>query len=241
MKRPNSNYYEKIKAKLLKEFDKSVSKHALRQIQQDHEKLKANDIVRRIRNEYEILIPQLPYIGGKKNRSTTFLIGGALFLAAIRILEKEGLSVREVGKYMYDLMTQITRSKPRVQKWFIRKVWFSRLFFRSLKKEEKKCESISYPEGFLREVIEGDGISFDFGWDTKECGIHKVFKKFGAEMSLPYVCLCDYAMFRELGIGMFRTQSIGCNGLICDFRFKKGMETANGWPPESLEEFKTIQ
>ncbi len=240
MKSTNTNYYEKIKLKLMKEFDKKVSKHALKQIQQDYGKLKANHVVGEIRNEYETLILQLPYIGGKKNRSTAFLIGGALFLATIRILEKEGLSIQEVGKYMYDLMTQITRSKPRIQKWFIRKMWFSRLFFRNLKKEEKKFESTLYPEGFLREVIEGDGISFDFGWDTKECGIQKVFKKFEAEMYLPYVCICDYAMFRELGIGMFRTQSIGCNGLICDFRFKKDIETAIGWPPENLEEFKAV-
>jgi hypothetical protein len=240
MQKVKKDFYDKIKPKLIKEFDKNFSKHALKQITQDYGKLRAAQTVEAIRNEYDTLIPQLPYIGGKKNRSTTFLVGGALFLATIRILERDGLSVQEIGKYMYDIMTQVTRSKPRILKWIIRKMWFSKLYLWNLKKEANKFEPIIYPAGFVREVVEGDGKDFDFGWDTKECGIHKFFKQFGAEKNLPYVCLCDYAMFRELGIGMYRTQSIGCNGILCDFRFKKNLETRVGWPPETLEELKTL-
>ena len=46
---------------------------------------------------------------------------------------------------------------------------------------------------------------------------------------------------QALGIGFSRTQSIGSGGHKCDARFKRGGETANGWPPEELAEWREIE
>ncbi len=45
-------------------------------------------------------------------------------------------------------------------------------------------------------------------------------------------------MYKSLGVGFIRTQTIGNGDPICDFRFKKNIETISGWPPEELEEWK---
>ncbi|MGD8782753.1 MAG: hypothetical protein PVH88_27830 [Ignavibacteria bacterium] len=41
-------------------------------------------------------------------------------------------------------------------------------------------------------------------------------------------------------MGFSRTQTIGNGAPICDFRFKKNVQTADGWPPENLPEWKVI-
>ncbi len=45
---------------------------------------------------------------------------------------------------------------------------------------------------------------------------------------------------RALGIGFKRTKTLATGANMCDFRFIKGYQTAKGWPPENLEEFKNI-
>jgi len=54
-------------------------------------------MVEEVRLEYENLIPQLPYIGGKQP-FTQFIIATAQFLAMYRVLRAHGRTVEETGK-----------------------------------------------------------------------------------------------------------------------------------------------
>ena len=96
-----------------------------------------------------------------------------------------------------------------------------------------------YKDDFVMEYVKSDGKKFDFGYNYLDCALYKLYKKFNALKYLQYVCLGDYSLFKSIGIGFYRTQTIANGGKICDFRFKKNGQTKNGWPPEQHEEWNS--
>jgi hypothetical protein len=78
--------------------------------------------------------------------------------------------------------------------------------------------------------VEGDGAEFDFGTDITECAIKKFLCAQGADELTPYLCRIDFAVSRAFGMGLSRTMTIAEGGEKCDFRYKRGRETKQGWP-----------
>ena len=237
MKQNNSeNYYLNRKAKLMKDFDK-VLKIVRKVLGQNLDQLNIDQILKESRREYDSFLPQLPYIGGKKNSGTFNLIGSVWMLAIIRPLERGGLSVRKIGKIIYEIFEMHFESNPRILNWLIGKLMTSKFFMKKKKKQIEEAPFKQYTEGWVYEYIENNGENFGFGLDVIECGICKFYKKQKAEKYIPYLCLGDYPQFRAFGIEMKRTQTLGNGASKCDFRFKKGGTTQKGWPPDDLEEF----
>jgi len=230
-------HYVSIKPKLMKNFDKA-SKFMKKVLKQRFDEAKTEELITKSRKEYENLILRIPYIGGKDNMHDFNLIGSAWMLALIRSLEKEGLSVRDIGKILYDIFTEYFEAMSGFMKWLFRTGFFSKNGVKKWIFHAEKSQNKVYPDDWVYEYVEGDGKTFDFGFNYTECGIYKFYKQQGAEKYIPYMCLGDYPMFRAMGIGLKRTQTIGNGEKYCDFRFKKGGTTPIGWPPDNLEEFK---
>jgi hypothetical protein len=45
-------------------------------------------------------------------------------------------------------------------------------------------------------------------------------------------------MYKSWNIGFTRTHTIANGAPKCDFRFKKGGKTGEGWPPDKLKDWK---
>jgi len=232
-----ANYYLNMKPKLLKDFDKA-SKVIGKVLEQRFDESTTTQLMVSIRNEYESLIPRLPYIGGKSNINNSGFIESAWVLAMIRSLEKKGLSVHDIGEILYCFSEAWVEFMPRIKKWLTGKMFFSIMIRRRLRKQAQKSQLRTYPDDWVFEYVEGDGETFDFGLDYTECAICKFYREQDAEKYLPFICLGDYPMFRAFGVGMKRTQTIGNGAESCDIRFKRNETTDKGWPPEGLEEFK---
>lgn len=231
-----SNYYIKRTPRLLKDFNKiiNIERKILEPL---FETAKINQILEESKSKILEFLPQLPYIGGKKNISTFNIIEGAWVLAIIFPLEKEGLNNREIGKIIYDILKKYFDTKP-LSNWWNGRLMFSKFM---MKKRKKKCQEApfqKYSGGWVEKYVEGDGKSYDFGIDITECGLYKLFKQYKAEKYLFYLCLSDYPMYRNFGIGFTRTQIIANGDPICDFRYKRGGATPEGWPPEKLPDWK---
>jgi len=235
-----NDYYMKNKAKLIAQFDKflHISKEIL--LQQFNE-LEIEGIFNKMRNEYENLIPEIPYIGGRKNPFTSMLVDCVAMLAFFRILEKMGMTYREIGEFNYKFWEKI--NKIRVHK--LEKTgqkpldqYFNDAYINFNKNLAKVSQQKKYPGDFVMEFVEGDGKTFDYGNRFTECGIHKLFKKLGAVKYVPFICLTDFALGNLYGFGFTRTQTIGNGDPICDHRFLKNGTTPRAWPPDNLQEFK---
>lgn len=230
------NYYTSQKLKLLKDFDK-IAIHLRSALLVSNEPNLAETIIKETREEFEWLIPELPYIGGKKNRLTTALIEASYCLALYMVFKRQKRTAEEAGKVVYDLVRVRLESYPivvvRLMGWYM-----SSSFMRN--KQKAQCEESQkrlYPGDWLKIFVEGDGKDFDYGIDYTECGICKLFRKHDAEEFIPYLCFTDFPVSRALGTGLTRETAIGEGYEKCEFRFKKGREVAQDkWPPYFLKQ-----
>ena len=193
-------------------------------------------LIMEIRETYETLRHEIPYIGGKGNMFTEWLNYGAYYLAMYRVLAARGHDFDDVGKLIFETY-EVMADYP---KWFLRFVGH----FKYGKKYEDKFRQAAavsqkrkYPGDFVLSFIEGDSQNFDYGLDITECGICKLYAAQGAERLSRYMCLSDYVVSKAFNRGLVRYKTIAEGADRCDFRFKKGGETfvyplRKGWPPK---------
>ncbi len=225
------NYYIKKKRTLLRQFDAATAivKDVL--VKQFGEE-KFKEITTEARKDFEDLIPQIPYIGGKDNNLTENLVNGIILLPILRIFEQEGLNFNEIGRLAYSLYEVFYKVIPQVEDIFSEE-------YISYKKEQAKDSKFrKYPGDWVFDFVEGDGKTYTWGVNYSECGIHNFYKSQGMEHLMPLLCISDYAMARAYGYGLKRTQTIGNGDPICDFRYIKDGKSPRGWPPDDLPEFK---
>jgi len=236
-----NNYYQKNKRTLMKECKKVVEHPLIEEkvLLSHFDKQEISDLKKEVLEEFERLIPQIPFIGGDKNkRMTDFLIHTGWSLAIYRALSKRGMNIHQVGQIIYEISEIYYDSIHFLVKKFVKWYYFSRIAQYLFERNNRLRKKWNYPADFQGDLIKGDGKDFAVGYNYTECGNYKFLKEQNAVELTPYICLCDYALYRALGIGFKRTRTIGMNANHCDFRLKKNYETPRGWPPERLEEFK---
>jgi hypothetical protein len=234
IEREKSGYYISQKQKLLKDFDKTIKR--VRDTLVDLYGIEFTDLlVKETHQEYESLIPELPYLGGQQP-FTQFLIASAWYLAFYRVLKANGKTVEETGEIIYQITKAYLESMP----WFLRR-FMGRMNFsqRSLRKIQKKAEESQerqYPGNYVFNYVKGDNENFDYGVDYIECAVCKFLEKQNAHELAPFICPVDILYSDILGWGLIRTKTLAEGKNKCDFRFKKGGKT-NVKVPETLEKF----
>lgn len=234
-----NDYYIKRKPRLMIDFSKDLEL-ARDILKRKFEDAKVDEIFIQMKSEYEKLIPEIPYIGGNKNFLNNLLVSGISSLSMFRVLEKEGFTIRDIGEFYYELCDiENTIRKNGLEKsgkdpgnypFELDYVEFWK----------KHCETLnqkSYPDDWVGEFVEGDGKTFEWGFNFYECGIQKVFKRLNAEKYGPILCIGDFSNANVLGYGFSRSQSIGFGAPMCDPRYVKNYKTPRGWPPDELPEF----
>ncbi len=230
-KEKESNFYLKKKRTLLRTFDAALTIVQKILIEYFGES-KFIEISKTTRNEFETIIPQIPYVGGNDNHLTDDLINAAILLPLLRFFEKEGLQFNEIGRLTYELFEAFYKVIPPADDIFAKE------FLVKEKEHAKNSKVRKYPGDWVLDFVESDGKTFSFGIDYSECGVYKFYKNQRAEHLMPIVCIADYAQAQTYGYGLKRTQTIGNGAPICDFRFIKDGITPRAWPPDNLKEFR---
>ena len=231
------NYYTSKKEELLKDFD-GLKRHTRPILVSNYGDDMARAMDEDARREFELLIPQIPYIGGDDNALTQEIIQSAMALALYRAMNNQGKTTEETGELLYKTVEAMVDSYPRL---LTRTIGFYEMSgFRQRKTRNAAAESQKrlYPANWAFAFVEGDGEDFDWGIDYVECGIVKFFHAQGADELTPYLCLADFPMSEAFGMGLIRTTTIAEGYDKCNFRFKRGRATQQGWPPAFLDQSK---
>ncbi len=225
------NYYMKKKRSLMRTFDGAIM------IAQDvlvnffgEEKVML--LKSSARADFEMLLSQIPYVGGKENRLTESLVNSAILLPLLRIFENEGLDFEAIGKLTCDIFDAFYNFIPQADNIF------SSEYIEKEKERAKDSKTRKYAGDWVYDFIESDDKTFTFGTDFHECGVHKFYKSQGLEHLMPIICVADFAQARAHGYGLFRSQTIGNGAPICDFRYVKDGDAPPAWPLEDLPEFQ---
>ncbi|MRS04424.1 hypothetical protein EG832_14590 [bacterium] len=216
------NYISRTQ-KLLKTFDRSTarSQHVLIS-RYGNEQMHL--LIRECRDEYEALIPQIPFIG-HKNPFLIFLIPASRYLAVYRALRKKGLALEEAAQLIYLMNEAEWKALPLILRRITSYLWFSPLFIRRVKKRAKESQAREHKGGYVLTFIEGDGQTFDYGLDYTDCAACKFLHQQGAPELAPLMCSFDKTASDTLGWGLTRTTTLADGFQKCDFRFKKGGKT----------------
>jgi len=190
----------------------------------------ASAVLRETRQQYEVLIPEIPYIGGDENPMTRHLVRSTTSLVFYKAMKARGKTAEEVGKIIYDAVEVSVRQIPSLPGPELSSVYIVEEKERARKSQERR-----YSGNWVWEFVEGDGVEFDYGRDFLECGTQKLYHAHEAEEFLPYYCYLDFVTHRTIGWGFTRTKTLAEGDERCDFRNKKGGETKKGWPPSFLQ------
>lgn len=225
----NETYYTSRKGRLMKDFDRASGWYRPLLVEKYGEEF-ANLVLQEAWQEYESLIPQIPFIGGSKVHMTSDLLESVPHLAYLRVLRKYGKSAEECREIIFcSLQTRIAQY-PRVLLRIMGWITFTKAYVRILQRQAVEAQKRTYPGGFVFEILTGDGKDFDWGLNFTECGICKFYQAQNAYDLLPIVCSIDYILSDAFGYGLVRTQTLAEGAPSCNPRMKRGRRTEWRFP-----------
>ncbi len=184
------NYYISRKSELLESFNKKaklwcpiLSEHYGDQF--------AENVILEAKHRYEDLIPKIPYIGGEENHLTNSLIGSVECLAFYLAMRASGKKAVETGKVLYDsIAKRFCEPIPDIPP-------SQRLSEEELMKRRKaradRSQRREYERDFVYEFVEGDGDTFDYGYNFIECATQKFYVAQHAKEFLPFYSISQNA------------------------------------------------
>jgi hypothetical protein len=213
----HSETYLPRKAKLLKDFQRSIGRvrPALDGRYGDAE---ASVLVCKSYQEYEALIPTLPYLGEGNPMLNLFFFPSSRYLGIYRAFQARGLSLEEIGCLTYEMGQAEIQALPGLARRGLGVLWFSGWFRKRLQRRAVTSQERRYPGDYVIEYLEGDGQDFDYGIDYLQCASWELFRSQGAEQLAPYVCAIDRPASQLCGWGLRRTTTLAEGGQCCDAR-----------------------
>lgn len=190
----------------------------------------AEAVIKEARQRFEEFIPSIPYIGGDESALFTHqIIRDAEYLTFCLVMKSRGKTPQEAGKIMYDALDVYIKQLPQIPGNELTPEFRDELIAQAKKSQERR-----YPDDWVWQYVEGDGVEFDYGKDYTECGAQKLYHAHNADEFLPYLCYLDFVTDRRQDWGFTRTETLAEGYSRCNGRQKKGWVTEKGWPPPFL-------
>ena len=228
----SAHYYLSRKSELVECFEKESKRWRPILTECYGEKFTEN-ILLDAKGRYEVLITEIPYIGGEDNHLTNSLIGSAECLALYQVMKAEGKTAIEVGKVLYDAV--VKRYGIPIPEIPPSQILSGEDLISRRKDRAKRSQQREYEGDFVYVYVECDGDRFEYGYNFIECATQKFYVAHGAEEFLPFYCFLDFPKSRLYGLGMHRTGTLAEGHDVCDFRFKAGSHREEEWPPPFMK------
>jgi len=225
-----NDYYNSNRKKYISSFNATIDK-AMACISSKFNPDIARDICKDAKDEFQKLIPGLPFVGGDDNPNTRYVLLAGEWLSFYKPMKAKGYSVSEIARMMYDLYIESLNTIPKTELEKLCEMKFDEEMINALKYwSERKVDPPM--ENWFVKFIPGDGEDFDYGYDATYCPCLEYFKAQNAEEIAPYFCLLDFPESKLTGTGLERMKTLAQGDNLCDFRFKKGRSVKQDWSTE---------
>ena len=173
-------------------------------------------------DEFQIVLTQMPYVGGAASRMTDFFMRLIGFMAIGRVLRRHGVALPVIGDIERETYKAQLLTVPGAERLAAGRQFMSAENQALLRKQAAKSLAEEYAEDFVYEFVEpGPSDSFDFGINYKACGFCKFAARHGDQEILPHICGLDFEAYATRGIRLERTQTLAGGSSHCDFRFSR--------------------
>jgi len=185
------------------------------------------DVIRQeVMDEFDIVLTQMPYVGGAENRMSDFFMRLLGFMAISRVLRRHGVSLSVIGdiereSYQAQLLCMPEAERLAAGQQFMspeNQAFLREQAVQSATEDHRQA----FPDDFVYDfVAPGPGDNFEFGINYKACGFCKFAASHGDKEILPNNCGLDFVAYAARGIHLERTQTLAGGASHCDFRFSK--------------------
>ena len=181
-------------------------------------------IRRQVMDEFEVVLTQMPYVGGAASRMTDFFMRLIGFIAISRVLRRHGVSPSLIGDIERETYRAQLLIEPAADRLAEGRQFMSPENRRRLREQAAHSASEAhqreFPDDFVYEFVEpGPGDRFEFGINYTSCGFCKFAARHGDQAILPNICGLDVDDYAVRGIHLERTQTLAGGARHCDFRF----------------------
>jgi hypothetical protein len=179
-------------------------------------------IRREVMDEFEIVLTQMPYVGGAASRMSDFFMRLMGFMAISRVLRRHGVPVPVIGEIERDTYKAQLLTVSEAERLASGRQFMSPENQALLREQAANSLANEYPEDFVYDFVEPrPGDNFEFGIDYKACGFCKFAARHGDKEILPNICGLDFVAYAARGIRLERTQTLAGGADHCNFRFSR--------------------
>lgn len=183
-------------------------------------------IRREVMREFEIVLTQLPYVGGAASRMSDFFMRLMGFMAISRVLHRRGVPLSVIGEIERETYKAQLLAVPEAERLALGRQFMSpenqALLREQAAKSATEAHQTEFPDDFVYDFVEpGLQDNFEFGIDYKACGFCKFAVCHGDKDILPTICGLDFDAYATRGIRLERTQTLAGGATRCNFRFSR--------------------
>ncbi|MCA1513432.1 L-2-amino-thiazoline-4-carboxylic acid hydrolase [Bradyrhizobium sp. NBAIM01] len=179
-----------------------------------------------VMDEFQIVLTQMPYVGGAASRMSDFFMRLTGFMAISRVLRRHGVPVPVIGEIERETYKAQLLRAPEAERLAAGRQFMSRenqaLMREQAARSVTQAHQAEFPEDFVYDFVEpGPQDTFEFGIDYKACGFCKLAACHGDKEILPNICGLDFVAYAARGIRLERTQTLAGGATHCNFRFSR--------------------
>ena len=179
-----------------------------------------------VMDEFEIVLTQMPYVGGAASRMSDFFMRLMGFMAISRVLRRHGVPLPVIGEIERETYKAQLLTVPEAERLASGHQFMSPENQALLREQAAQSVTSShqdeFPEDFVYDFVEpGAGDTFEFGINYKACGFCKFAARHGDKDILPNICGLDFDAYAVRGIRLDRTKTLAGGASHCNFRFSR--------------------
>jgi len=179
-----------------------------------------------VMDEFEIVLTQMPYVGGAASRMSDFFMRLMGFMAISRVLRRHGVPLPLIGEIERETYKAQLLTVPEAERLASGHQFMSPENQALLREQAAQSVTSShqdeFPEDFVYDFVEpGADDTFEFGINYKACGFCKFAARHGDKDILPNICGLDFDAYAVRGIRLDRTQTLAGGASHCNFRFSR--------------------
>ncbi|CCE08291.1 conserved hypothetical protein [Bradyrhizobium sp. STM 3843] len=179
-----------------------------------------------VMDEFDIVLTQMPYVGGAENRMSDFFMRLMGFMAISRVLYRHGVPSPVIGEIERETYKAQLLTMPEAERLAAGNQFMSSqnqaLLREQAARSATEAHRQEFPDDFVYDFVEpSPGDNFEFGINYKACGFCKFAARHGDKEILPNICGLDFDAYATRGIHLERTQTLAGGASHCNFRFSR--------------------
>jgi hypothetical protein len=172
--------------------------------------------------EFDVVLRQMPYVGGATSRMTDFFMRLVGFFAIGRVLKRHGVRIDLIGQIELESFRRQFLTISEADRLEAGRQFMSSANQAVVREQASNSQAQTYDGDFVYDYVEPEPHEdFEFGINYRTCGFCEFAKRHDDLDLLPHICGLDFEAYDLRGVRLERTQTLAGGASHCNFRFSR--------------------